>query len=100
MLEALAHLDLHNWHLGIGGVHAHHSPRPHRRALIACVVKDPLGSSLHLAQVHDGGRVGDAIPFRLLIAQEVVEGVDVGFGLEQEVGHALHGMRDEAAREA
>ena len=35
----------------------------------------------------DGRGVGDAVPDGFLVAEEVVKGVDVGLGLEEEAGH-------------
>ena len=85
--DALACFDLDDGNLGIGGVHADNGPGADRGALVAGVVEDPLGASLHFTQIFDSGGVGDAIPDGFLVAEEVVEGIGIGLGLEQEVGH-------------
>ena len=50
------------------------------------VVDDDLLAGLHVAEGDEGLRVLDAVPGGFAVADEVVEGVDVGFGFE-EVGH-------------
>jgi cytidylate kinase len=47
-----------------------------------------------LAQVQHGGGVGYAIPDGLPVTQEVVEGADIGLGLEEEAALAVHGKRE------
>lgn len=92
--EALAHFDVDDGDFGAGGIHAEDRAGADGGALVSGVVKDPFGSGLHLAQVLDGSGVGDAIPDSLAVAQEVVEGVDGGFGFEEEAGaHGVHGTR-------
>jgi hypothetical protein len=66
---------------------AHHGAGADGGALVASVVKDPLCARLHLAQVLDGGGVGHAVPHGLLVAKKVIKGVNIGFGLEEEVVH-------------
>jgi len=91
VFEALAGLDLDDGDLRIGGIYADNGSGADGGALVAGVVEDPFGSGLHLAQMHYSGGVGYAIPCCFLIAQKVVEGIDVGLGLEEEVGHGDHG---------
>ena len=47
------------------------------------MVDDELFAFFHVAEVEQGGVVGDAVPGGLAVAEEVVEGVLVGFGFEQ-----------------
>ena len=90
-LEALADFDADDGDFGISGVDTGNGASADGGALVASVVEDPFGSGLHLAQMHYSGGVGYAIPCCFLIAQKVVEGIDVGLGLEEEVGHGDHG---------
>ena len=53
-------------------------------AFVAGVVEDPFRSGLHLAQVLDGCGVGHAVPYGFAVAQEVVEGANIGLGFEEE----------------
>jgi hypothetical protein len=89
-IEALADLDADHGELGISGIHLDYCAGANGGAFVARVVEDPLRSGFHLAEMLHGGWVGYAIPVCLLVAQEVVEGIDIGLGLEEEVGHALH----------
>ncbi len=94
VLEALAGFDAHDGNFGIGWIDACHRARAHCGALIAGVVEDQFRSRLHLAQVLDGCRVGDAVPHGLTVADEIVEGVAVGLGFEEEVAHTqVSGVR-------
>jgi len=90
-LEALAYFDADDGDFGISGVDTGNGASADGGALVASVVEDPFGSGLHLAQMHYSGGVGYAIPCCFLIAQKVVEGIDVGLGLEEEVGHGVYG---------
>lgn len=81
-LEAFSHFDANDGDFGIACIHAGHRARAHRAALIAGMVEDPLRAFGHLAQVLDRDGIGDAVPYRFLIAQKIVEGVGVGLGLE------------------
>jgi len=85
--ETLAHFDFDDGNFGVGGVHAENCAGADGGALVAGVVEDPLRALGHLAQIFDGGGVGDAVPDSLLVAEKVVEGVLVGFGFEEEVAH-------------
>jgi hypothetical protein len=87
ILEARADLDADERDFGVGGVHSGHGAGADGGALVAGVVEDPLGAGLELAQVFDGGGIGDAVPDGLLVAQEVVEAVGGGLGLEEVEGH-------------
>jgi hypothetical protein len=42
----------------------------------------------------NGCGVGHAIPECLLVALEVVEGINAGLGFEEEVVHVVHGRRE------
>jgi hypothetical protein len=86
-LKPLANFDFDDGDFGIDGVHAKDGAGADGSALIAGVVEDPLGALRHLAQVHYSGWVVDAIPDGFLVAEKIVEGVLVGFGLEEKVGH-------------
>ena len=99
VLESLAHLDAHYGHLGVAGVYAEYGSGADRRALFAGVVEDPLRSRFHFAQMLYGCRVGHAIPDGLFVVLEIVEGVDAGLGLEEEIGHGHHGIREAGRRE-
>jgi len=93
-LEALADFDTDNGDLGICSVYADDGAGADGSALVARVIEDPPGAGLHLAEIFDGGGIGDAIPVGFFVAEEVVEGVGVGLGFEEEAGgHGDHGMR-------
>jgi len=55
------------------------------------VVEDPLCSGFHFAEMLNAGGVGDSVPDGFLVAEKVVEGVDIGLGLEEEAGHGDDG---------
>src|ERR1700733_8345346 len=93
VLEALADLHLDNRNLGIAGIDAHHRTGSDSGAFIPGVIEDPLRPGLQFTQMLDCRRVGDAVPSGFLVALEVVEGVDAGLGLEEEVFHGSNGNR-------
>jgi hypothetical protein len=62
-------------------------------------VPTAVRSRVHLAEVFDCGGIGDAVPIGFSVVEEVVEGVGVGLGFEEEVGgHGIDGMRGSRGR--
>ena len=86
LLEALAGLDADFGVLGVGGVDGDDFGGADGGFAYVGVVDDEFFAVFHAAEVEEGGGVGDAVPGGLAVADEVVEGVFAGFGLE-EVGH-------------
>ena len=91
VLETLANLDAHHGDFRIAGVDAGDGSCADGCALIAGVVEDPLCSGFHFAEMLNAGGVGDSVPDGFLVAEKVVEGVDIGLGLEEEAGHGDDG---------
>ncbi len=84
-LLALESLDggyADDWVFGIGGVDGYNLGGADGGLADIGVVDDELFARFHVAQVEEGGVVGDAVPGGLAVAEEVVEGVLVGFCLE------------------
>ncbi len=65
-----------------------HARKPHRR-LLPRVVHDDLVALAHGAEARLGLRVGNTVPAGVPIAQEVLERVRRGFGLDEPEGHAV-----------
>ncbi len=94
-LEGFAGLDADERVLGVGGVDGEDGGEADGDFAGVGVVEDELVAFFEAAEVGEGLGIFDAVPGGFAVADEVVEGVLSGFGLEEE-GHggiSVHGCQ-------
>jgi len=82
LLELLAGLDLHERHSRVCRVDRNDLRGADGDPFAPCVVDDQLRALGHLPKMLHAGRVGDAVPDRLLVALQIAECIHIRLGLQ------------------